>query len=214
MEAFIRNDQFNYIKQQVEHVVNGFATSNDLNVRRAIKALASEQVLHLFENLQPEAKSLLSRITEVENPSQKEQFLTAIKPYVIEFPRISEQGIKKFFPKAKKLKIPDLNKIEWSTISYLAWNDQGANKYYMIASLNQQKLVGIHGALNPTSQKGVCTICNRHGNVALFLSETKGAIQGTYTKRGNYICIDQRKCNEQITSLDKLMDFVELVMKR
>ncbi|MHC0035536.1 FusB/FusC family EF-G-binding protein [Pseudoneobacillus sp. C159] len=213
MEAFIRIDQYNFIKQQVENIVNGYATSNDINVRKALKALASDKVFHKFENIQSEYRSLLYRINEVENPAQRDRFLSDLKPYVIEFSRLSEQGIKKLFPKAKKLKVPDLNKIDWSSISYLAWNDKGASKYYLIVPV-QQKLIGIQGTLSPVTQKGVCTICNRHGNVSMFLSETKGAIQGTYTKRGNYICTDYQKCNNQITSLSKLEAFVELVMKK
>lgn len=106
-----------------------------------------------------------------------------------------------------------LSEIDWYCLSYLAWQDKGANKYFLIMP-SEEKLVGIHGTMGSNSQKGICTICNRHSEVALFLSETKGAIMGTYTKRGNFICLDSKKCNEQITSLENIHEFIHLVTKR
>ncbi len=43
------------------------------------------------------------------------------------------------------------------------------------------------------------------------MSETKGAVLGTFTKRGNYICRDSLKCNENMISLQKLEEFIKLL---
>lgn len=38
--------------------------------------------------------------------------------------------------------------------------------------------------------------------------EVKGPQQGTFVKRGNYICQDPQACNKNITTLDQLHDFI------
>lgn len=106
MTSFIRNDQYNFIKQQAEHIVNGFATSNDKHVRNALKSVSLEKVLERFDCLDTENKQLLTQLMEVENPTQKERYLAELKPFMIGFSELSETGIKKFFPKAKKQKYP------------------------------------------------------------------------------------------------------------
>lgn len=51
MEAFIRSDQYNFIKSQTHILAHGHATANDRGVIAALKSLAIEKVLHVFENL-------------------------------------------------------------------------------------------------------------------------------------------------------------------
>lgn len=47
----------------------------------------------------------------------------------------------------------------------------------------------------------------------MFLVEIKGDIQGTFVKKGNYICKDGEACNRNMKSLDKLQDFIERLKK-
>ncbi|HEY4552341.1 MAG TPA: elongation factor G-binding protein, partial [Bacillaceae bacterium] len=47
--------------------------------------------------------------------------------------------------------------------------------------------------------------------VGMFMTETKGQAAGTFVKRGNTICQDSQVCNENLTSLDKLEAFIELL---
>ncbi|HCK2872238.1 TPA: hypothetical protein NZC54_003390, partial [Enterococcus faecium] len=50
-------------------------------------------------------------------------------------------------------------------------------------------------------------------NVSLFLSTTKAGSDGTYTKKGNYICHDSDQCNQQLTKLAPFYEFAERVKK-
>nr|WP_251025940.1 FusB/FusC family EF-G-binding protein [Bacillus sp. ISL-47] len=207
VEAFIRNDQYNFIKSQAQVLINGHASVNDTGVLNALKSLSADKIFGLFEELNEDQKRLLNPVIEIKEREQAEAFLAEIKGYVIPFKPITDQSIKKLFPKAKKLKMPELEDIDFREISYLGWNDNGTNRKYIISQQND-KLSGLHGTFKPVSKKGICAICNKFEEIGMFLSETKGSQLGTYTKRGNYICQDSQKCNDNLISLEQLNDFV------
>lgn len=207
MVPFIRSDQYNYIKNQIQILINGYTTVNDKGVLNALKTLTDEKIIHLFDDLSGEQRQIFNPIVEIRERDQAEVFLSQLKQYVIPFKDITEQSIKKLFPKAKKLKVPSLDQIDRYEISYLGWNDTGSNKKYIVAEQND-KLVGLHGSFKNVSKKGICTICHGHEELGMFIMETRGSEQGTYIKRGNYICQDSQKCNQNIKSLDRLADFI------
>ncbi|WP_042349857.1 FusB/FusC family EF-G-binding protein [Bacillus massiliigorillae] len=209
MEPFIRNDQYNFIKKQTQTLVNGHSSVNDIAVLQALKSLAIERVLNLFTDISNEQKQLLEPIVEIKDKDHAEEFLLQLKPYVIPFEEVTQQTIKKLMPKVKKLKVPSLENTDWKDISYLSWDDKGSQKRYIIARYNH-KLMGLQGTFKPINKKGICTICNKLEEVGMFMTEKKGTVQGTFTKRGNYICQDSQACNANITSLDKLNDFISL----
>lgn len=208
MEPFIRSDQFNYIKNQIQILINGYTTVNDKGVLNALKTLTDEKIIYLFDDLSKEQRQIFNLIVEIREKEQAEAFLSQLKQYVIPFKAISEQAIKKLFPKAKKLKVPPLDQLDRSEISYLGWNDTGSNKKYIVAVQNE-KIMGLHGSFKNISKKGICAICNSHEELGMFIMETKGSVQGTYIKRGNYICQDSQKCNQNIKSLDKFEAFIK-----
>ncbi|MFD0771336.1 FusB/FusC family EF-G-binding protein [Bacillus sp. CGMCC 1.60114] len=212
MEAFIRSDQYNFIKSQAYILVNGHATANDRGVIAALKSLAIEKVLHAFENLTDEQKELIDMILTVENKEGAESFLFKLTPYVIPFQEVTQQTLKKLFPKAKKLKLPAMEEINMKETSYLSWIDKGTNRKFIITR-NNNKLVGIQGTFQSINKKGICALCHRHEELGMFLVEIKGDVQGTFVKKGNYICQDSIVCNQNMTSLDKLYDFIERLRK-
>lgn len=165
MKSFIRTDQFNFIKRQVQNLVNGHATANDDGVRSALKSMTLERVLVLFPLIDEEQAQLLQPISLIDNKEEAEAFLSQLKPYVMPF-EVSEQGIKKLFPKAKKLKVPSLAEIDLRDIAYLSWTDTTSNKRYIVIN-RDSKLIGIEGSFTPSNQKGVCSICNSHKEVLL-----------------------------------------------
>ena len=81
------------------------------------------------------------------------------------------------------------------------------------AFYEEEKLKGISGTLSPTINKGICSICQRTSNVSLFLSTTKTGSDGTYTKKGNYICHDSDQCNQQLVQLAPFYEFTERVKR-
>ncbi|SES90595.1 FBP C-terminal treble-clef zinc-finger [Salinibacillus kushneri] len=207
MNAFIRVYQFNYIKGQVQNLVNGHSTAKDESVLNTIKSMAIERVSALFPNMNEEQKQLFQPITSIDDKEKAERFIDQLKPYVIPF-NVTEQGIKKLFPKVKKLKIPALEDIDLREISYFSWVDYSANKKYIVIR-RDKKLIGLQGSFTTSNQKGICSICNSYEDVGMFLVKKKGNVQGNFIKRGNYICQDSKTCNHNLMSLDKLYEFVE-----
>ncbi|MEL4029158.1 FusB/FusC family EF-G-binding protein [Caldifermentibacillus hisashii] len=211
MNHFIQTDQFNYIRFQVKKLVNAHSTSSDQDVIAAVKSMVTENVFALIPNLNDEQRQMLQSITMVDDKEAGEKFLLQLKPFVIPF-QVTEQGIKKLFPKVKKLKVPPLEKLDLHEVVYLSWLDQQTNKKYLVYR-RAGKLLGIEGSFQPMNQKGVCAICHRHSEVGMFSVREKGKAFGTFINRGNFICTDSQECNNNLISLEKLYDFVDNIQK-
>ncbi|TDL30837.1 elongation factor G-binding protein [Jeotgalibacillus sp. S-D1] len=211
MNPFIRNDQYNFIQEQTQLLVNGHASVQDNGVLDALNSHSAEKVYKLFTDLTVEQTEVLEPILKVKNKEQAERFLSQIKPYLVSFKPVKEQSIKKLFPKVKKLKTPLMENVKWKEISYLGWDDPGTQKKYILAYFNN-RLTGLQGSFKPSNKKGYCALCHKQEDVGMFMTEMKGSVQGTFVKRGNYICKDSEECNRNITSLDKLHDFIWLML--
>ena len=208
-EQFLRNDQYNFIKRQVQQLVNGHASVNDQHVIGALESLSIEKVLDLFTELTDEQKELLNKLVEIEDKEEAERFLVNLASYIIPFNKPSEQRLKKLFPKVKKLKLPTEG-LNYKRMTYLSFDDIGSKRRYIIAPA-QKGMIGLAGTYEESNVKQFCSICNRLTNAYMFLTKTKGEIPGTYTKKGNYICQDAEDCNEHVWSLDRLDGFVDTI---
>ncbi len=208
-EQFMRNDQFNFIKRQVQQLVNGHGTVNDERVISALESLSIERVVDLFTDITDEHKEMLNKIVEIVDKEEAEQFLLELESYVIPFSKPSEQKLKKLFPKVKKLKLPSEG-LDYHKMSFLSFDDIGTKKRYIIVP-TPKGMMGLSGTYKETNIKQICAICNRLTNVCMFMTKTKGDGIGTYTKKGNYICQDTTDCNHHLVTLDKLVEFVENV---
>lgn len=204
--AFIRNDQYNFIKDQTKLLVSGQASVNDAEVLRVLRHLAHEKVHQLFPSLTEQQKKILGPLVQVKEPGEAEAFLEQLQPYLIPFKAISDPALKKLFPKAKKLKGPKLEGINFSRTSYLGWTES-SNLMYLVAEENNQ-LVGVQGSFTRSGKQGICTLCNRHSQVGMFIAKTKSSGQDQFTKRGNYICQDTDACNENVKTLERLNEFI------
>jgi hypothetical protein len=59
----------------------------------------------------------------------------------------------------------------------------------------------------------MCALCNRFEELGMFICETKGSVQGIFIKRGNYICQDSQKCNQNMINLEKLHAFIDHIKR-
>lgn len=172
MEPFIRNDQYQFIKQEAKRLANAHHTINDASVLEAMRSLAVQKVLKRFSTISEDQEEMLMQIVSIKDKDRAELFWLKLKPYVIPFPEITEQSLQKVFPKVKKLKAPILNRVDLRETSYMRWYDPSSNKTYMITRKNG-KMMGVRGTMQSEGIKNVCTICNGHEDVALFMSESK-----------------------------------------
>ncbi|KIL53452.1 hypothetical protein KP77_04280 [Jeotgalibacillus alimentarius] len=206
-QMFIRNDQYNYIARQVYFIIHTQNTVNHKDTRDGVRLHSMAKVREMIPDLTEEQETLLNRITELESESEARTFLGELKhDYVIPFQTLSKKKVEKLFPKAKKLQMPDLDTLDFQRLSYLGWFDTRAHKQYLIVEY-QGKLKGISGHFANSNNKGICSICNHLGEVALFMTKVKSGKE-TYTSRGNYICKDSQACNENMTDIQKLEDFL------
>ncbi|WP_088006671.1 FusB/FusC family EF-G-binding protein [Indiicoccus explosivorum] len=208
MEPFIRNDQYNFIRRQAQKLVNGHSTVADQSVLKALESLVLEQVMSRFGKLTDEQKWLLDPIVNIQDKEEAERFMAHLKPYLIPFDELTDNTVKKLFPKAKKLKVPAMLKTDLREFSYIGWDDVGSQRRYLILQ-KDGRLVGVSGNFGSNSKKGICAFCHNYTETGLFLSETKGSSQEAFVKRGNYICRDSRTCNRNLTTLERIEDFVE-----
>lgn len=206
-KAFIRNDQYNFIEDQAKILVAGQASANDAEVLNVLRHLAHEKVSKLFPSLTEEQKKILNPLVRVKEPGDAEAFLEQLQPYIIPFKAVTDQELKKLFPKAKKFKGPKLEAINFGRTSYLAWTES-SNLMYLVADENG-RLIGVQGSFTRSGKQGICTICNRHSEVGMFIAKTKSSGQDQFIKRGNYICRDSGACNENVKTLERLNEFIE-----
>ncbi|MGP4074290.1 FusB/FusC family EF-G-binding protein [Halobacillus sp. K22] len=210
MESFIRADQYNFIKEQTTTLLSTHTSTNDQAVTQALKSITREKVIDLFSDLSDDQKEIIEQVQEVKDETDAIFFLSRLKQHVFAFHPLNEETIKGLFPKVKKLQVPSLESIEWSTLSYLGWNDTGANQKY-IAAYKNGDLIGIRGDFKPSRQSGICAICKEHEEVGMFTTSLKKSTSANSISRGNYICKDSNRCNENLKSLHSLDNFIELM---
>lgn len=214
-EKFLKNEQFNFIKKQVTLIKESIKKHVPPTVLNATIDLANAKIVDLFPTASAEQIALLD-LSKLKNDSEYEQYLQLLSNYVVDFPKILEQQLKKMFPKSKKLKLPDLSNLDYSKLTYLGWNDLGSNKKYVVYELDG-KMVGIECRISPTGKNNICSICNGHGEVAFFstITKAKKAKNPDYYKAiGNLICIDSSECNKKITNVDYLEAFLKETLEK
>jgi len=207
-EKFIKNEQLNFIKKQVALIKDSKQKNVPQNVLASVIDLANAKILDLFPNATIEQQEMLD-LSRLKTDNEYEQYIRRLSDFLLSFPQLTEQQLKKMFPKQKKLKLPDLANIDHSQLTYLSWNDLRANKKFIVYELDG-KLVGIECEFTPTSKKNLCSFCNCFGEVAYFSTVTKAKKPKNpdyYKAIGNLICADSSECNKKITNVEYLTTF-------
>ncbi|WP_409293733.1 FusB/FusC family EF-G-binding protein [Peribacillus sp. SCS-26] len=213
-EQFILNHQYNSIKKQAAIIKGSSKKGIDGSVAKAVKDSAYAKIMALFPEADREQADLLD-ITRARDDAELDSFVEQLQAYLLPFPEISEQKIKKLFPKSKKLKIPDLSKLGSEPITYLGWTDIGTNKKYIIAEVDG-RLAGVEFRFTMSSKHNVCSFCSTHGQSVFISAVTKARKSNNpdyYKAVGNYVCFDSEECNKKITDTQYLNDFIMEILK-
>ncbi|OCT13621.1 elongation factor G-binding protein [Paenibacillus pectinilyticus] len=215
-QPFIRNHHYNEIKKQIGQLQNTCNSVSDSKVVKAVRNDTEVKLNELISDATDDQKQLLSNLEQLQTSADFQRYMHALEPYLAEeYAQVSDNQLKKLFPKHKKLKLPDLTGSTYRFATYLGWTDQAANKMFIVYDL-KGKLIGIEGRYTPTNKKGVCFVCNRHAEVALFMATTKwkpaGASPDYYRAIGNYLCVNSEVCNKNITDVDTLEKFIHGVL--
>lgn len=150
-EAFIKNEQLNFIKKQISNIKESMNKSLPKTVLAAVMELAEAKIFELFPQATSDQQELLD-ISKWKTKDEYEQYIERLAKYVLPFPKITEQQLKKLFPKQKKLRLPDFATIDLHQLTYLSWTDGKSNRKFVIHELDG-KLVGVEGKMTPTNKK-------------------------------------------------------------
>ena len=214
-QPFIRNDQYNAIRNQADAVLHALRTVGDRKILESVKLGAQAKMAELFPNVADDRRQLLESVSELKTAEEFQQYMQELEPYLVGFPPITEQQIRKLFPKNKKLKLPDLSQIDFRYVTYLSWTDISTNKMFLVYA-SGGSFVGVEGRFTATNKKSYCFACNRYEELALFtaVSKKKPANAGAdyYKSVGNYICMNGDDCNKNMTDASALEKFIESVL--
>lgn len=208
MKPFIKKEDFNFIRKCTTDLHGTLRNCVDPNIIETNKAYINEKILNRFTDLSNEERDLID-INKITDPLHIDKYLEDLSEYVYGMAPIKSTQLTKLFRKEKKLKIPNLD-FENSKKVYLGWIDEGSRKLFLAYNMNG-KLLGMLCKIPSynSSNNHICTLCNYIGNdtEVAFVSaicKTSNPEQGTYRSIGFDICLDSEKCNERITSTDKL----------
>ena len=209
-EKFIKNEQLNFIKKQITFIKDSKNKNVPKNVLATVIDLANAKIVDLFPHLSDEQSEMLD-VSKLKTESDYEQYIQHLSEYLLPFPIMTEQQLKKMFPKQKKLKLPDLSNIDHRQLTYLSWNDLRSNRKIIIYEL-EGKMVGIECEFSSTTKKNLCSFCNCFGEVSQISTVTKTKKTKNpdyYRSIGNYICADGSECNKKMTNVDYLEGFLK-----
>ncbi|HIX69555.1 MAG TPA: FusB/FusC family EF-G-binding protein [Candidatus Enterococcus stercoravium] len=214
MKPTIQPYQYMALRQAADELINVYQSVNDPHTIQTVQALTVAKIRENVPEDYPEIQELIDFIMDTRVTKAKTQrFFEDFKDFVVPFAKPSTKQMEKVFRKVKKLKLPDFDQIDLREHTYLGWNDPGSQKKYLLLYADG-RLTGIAGSIPASVKKNVCAICHKESNVALFMATTKTGSEGTYTKKGNYICIDSDACNRQLTHRQDLDEFLEIVKER
>ncbi|TDL98677.1 hypothetical protein ERX27_02565 [Macrococcus brunensis] len=201
------------VKNHVRQLLRIYKT-NDLRTNKAEQERLLDEIEAVFSVHDIDVKEEVMKLDDKQlSKAKAEQVLHHLKQYVEPFEMPSQNEMERLFKKVKKLKVPNPETIDTQLISYIGWNDVSAHRKFIIYKDQDEQLHGIYGELSPTKVKGFCKICNKESDVSLFLNKTKASADGTYTKKGDYICHHSEVCNDNLDDIQHLYDFVDHISK-
>lgn len=215
MGPFIRNHHYNFIKKQTGIVQQALRTSADPKIVQTVRSSAVAKITEQFPELTEGQRELLEGLADARTADDFQTYLRTMEALVEVFPEVSEAGIRKLFPKNKKLKVPDVGAIDRRFVTYLGWHDIATGKMFMVCDYDG-RIVGIEGKFTPSPKKSYCFVCNRVSEVGMFSAIAKSrpakSSPDYYKAVGNYMCTDARACNQHVAETAQLERFIGSVV--
>ncbi|WP_128100936.1 FusB/FusC family EF-G-binding protein [Paenibacillus sp. DCT19] len=213
---FIHNHQFNYIQKQADFLIKTLRSVVDPKVLETVRYTVGTNVIEVFDELTSELtseqKNLLEPLSTYNTPHDVQLYLNELEAYLIPFPQISAKQIQKLFPKAKKLKLPDLESVDYAHTTYLRWIDIATNRLFIVYP-HEGKFFGIEGRITATNKKGYCMFCHRHQELGFFNVKTKKHSPDHFSAIGQYVCMGNDACNHSISDITMLEKFLFSAVK-
>lgn len=209
MTLKIQPYQFMSLKEIIGDLIRTYRSVSDFRTIEAAQAIAIEQVHQVVPDSSEELDDLIHFMMNSHlKKSFAGEYLETFKKNVIPFARPTKKQVEKVFRKTKKIKVPNFDMLDLREHTYIGWNDLATQRKFILYHL-EDKPVGVSGEISTKVVKGFCSICHHEANVALFMVVSKRGSEGRYTKKGNYICVDSDRCNQQLCRREDLDNFLE-----
>ncbi len=213
LTPFIQNHQLNVIQKQADFLLKTMRSVADRKVLATVRDTAVNNVVDAFDKLTAEQYELLEQLSSYEAAHELQQYVDQLDCYVVPFPCPSPQQIQKLFPKAKKLKVPDLATMDLVHTTYLRWIDIATNRLYIVYP-QANGWIGIEGQITPMNKNGFCMFCNRNQELGFFnVKMKKGSSPDNFASIGQYVCMDNEACNHNIMNTFALERFLQSARK-
>ncbi|WFA82641.1 FusB/FusC family EF-G-binding protein [Paenibacillus amylolyticus] len=204
---FIQNHQFNYIQKQADFLLKTLRSVVDPKVLETVRYTVGTNAVSIFDELTSEQKQLLEQLSTYETAHELQTHLNQLESYLIPYTQVSAKQIQKLFPKAKKLKVPDLELVDYARTTYLRWTDIATSRLFIVYPY-EGRFLGIEGRITPTNKKGYCMFCHRHQELGFFNVKTKAHSPDNFSSIAQYVCMDNTACNHSITDITMLEKFL------
>lgn len=213
MEKFIKKQQSNYINEKLRDLENTFKNCLDSRMVDINKDVLNEKINNIFENLSEENRLLLD-FRKINNNLDINKYSKTINQYVYGMPKISEVELSSLFKKLKNQELKKIIESQDKDIVYLSWQNNETNKLYIVYYMDS-KFRGMECKIvtNNSNNKNICLLCGnmKHDNKVAFVSticKSRRNSKATYRSIGFLICLDGKRCNENITDTSKLEYFI------
>ncbi|WP_411344387.1 FusB/FusC family EF-G-binding protein [Paenibacillus sp. WLX1005] len=204
---FIHNHQLNFIHKQADFLIKTMRGIADRQVLETVKYSAVQKIIATFDSLTTEQKSLLELLGTYQQTEDIQNYLDSLESHVIPFPEVTPKQIQKLFPKAKKLKAPEMSAVDLTRTTYLRWIDIAANRLFIVYP-HEDRLIATEGQITPTNKRGFCMFCNRNQELGFFNVKMKAHSPDNLSSVGQYVCMDDETCNHSITDTEALEKFL------
>lgn len=209
-EQFLSVGQFHKIQHMLQKFLNAKKATNDKDTLQAVQGIIEDEVKETMTDLHS-IDNILQELFHVNDATSAELFLMQLKQHVSPFPTPEMAEIKKLFKKEKKLKLPTLESTDFKETMYLSWEDLGTNKQYIVIHAHNE-FEALSGVVDAKHIKGVCAFCRRHATTRLFTTKKKGS-GDLFVKNSQYICIDSDQCNQNLTEIEVIEEWVDKMKK-
>ncbi|WP_042230288.1 FusB/FusC family EF-G-binding protein [Paenibacillus popilliae] len=204
---FIKPHELNFIRKQLNYLIQTVYFVGDYRTLRATEEEVEYKIGEVIRHLDPEIRNLFTNIRRFRGQDEVIHLLESLSPYVEKFPNMTTKQVRQLFPRVKSFCIPDFEKLADVTLAYLGWKDISTNSLYLIYH-EDGKLYTVECRYTPLSGRKTCfcCLCNQ--------SRTGSQIGLVTTKRrkelvtGNYMCLNSQQCNNDITDIHKLKEFL------
>lgn len=211
MEPFLSVGQFHKVKQMLQKFMNAKKATTDKDTLLAVKGIIEDDLKETMDGI-TSFQTIMEELFHVNDATTAELFLAQLKTYVIPFPEPVAADLKKLFKKEKKLKLPEINSYDFQETLYFSWEDHGSNKQFIVTNHSGQ-FHAMSGVVDNKQIKGICTFCRKHATTRLFTTKKKG-LSDAYVKNSQYICVDAKQCNENLTTLHTIDEWIDDLEKK